>query len=338
MKTVIIKEPYDIQIVDTPDPIPGPGEALLAVRYAGICGADLASFTGHMPFTKYPRIPGHEFSAEIISVPDNDRGLKPGDIVTCNPYFNCGTCYSCHRGLVNACTDNQTMGVQRDGCFCEKIIMPIEKIIPGGGLSAKELALIEPFAISSHAISRGHLKKGDKALIMGAGPIGLFALEAAKAKGAEVYVCDILDGRLEKARQLGSAGVVNPQTEDLADFTARVTDGNGFDTCIEACGLPETFLSCIEHAAFGADILLIGNGKREVTFNHSILLKKELNIYGSRNAYTKDFEHLINLVSQSGMDVLKLVSAEYSIDEAPDAFRALEKNDGTLVKVLVKLS
>ena len=338
MKAVFIDQPGRLRIADLPDPQPGAGEALLAVRYAGICGADLASYTGNQPFTTYPRIPGHEFSAEILSVPENDRGLKAGDLVTCNPYFNCGSCYACKRGLVNACEDNQTMGVQREGAFCELLTMPVGRIIPGGGLSAKELALIEPFAISWHAVNRGRLKGGDRVLIHGAGPIGLLALKAAKARGAEVYLSDILDGRLEKAAQLGASGTVNPQKEDLAAFAARVTDGCGFDTCIEACGLPETFLSCIDRAAFGADLLLIGNGKRETTFLHSVLLKKELNVYGSRNAYTNDFTELIGLVARGDADVSQLVSTEYPLSQAKEAFDALQKNDGSLVKVLVQVT
>ena len=91
--------------------------------YCGICGADLASYTGNQPFTTYPRVPGHEFSARIVDISENDKGLKPGDVVICNLYFNCGKCYSCRRGFVNCCTDNQTMGVQRDGAFQEYITM-----------------------------------------------------------------------------------------------------------------------------------------------------------------------------------------------------------------------
>ena len=161
MKAICITQPFETEIRDIPMPVPEAGEVLLRILYCGICGADVASFTGNQPFTTYPRIPGHEFSAQIISIPENDRGLKPGDLVTCNPYFNCGTCYACRKGRVNACMDNQTMGVQRDGAFCEYIRMPLERIIPGGGLNARQLALIEPFAISRHAISRGNIQPGD---------------------------------------------------------------------------------------------------------------------------------------------------------------------------------
>ena len=159
MKTVLIEEPFKIGLTDTEKPVPKEGEALLKVLYCGICGADVASYTGNQPFTTYPRIPGHEFSAQIVSIPENDKGLKAGDIITANPYFNCGKCYSCQRGFVNCCTDNQTMGVQRDGSFREYIVMPVERIYDGKGLSAKELALVEPFTISYHALHRAKVDK-----------------------------------------------------------------------------------------------------------------------------------------------------------------------------------
>lgn len=338
MKTVLIEKPFEIEVTDTEMPVPGEGEALLKVLYCGICGADVASYTGNQPFTTYPRIPGHEFSAQIVSIPNNDRGLKPGDIVTANPYFNCKTCYSCKRGFVNCCTDNQTMGVQRDGSFREYIVMPVERIYDGKGLSAKELALVEPFTISYHALHRATVKPGDKVLIVGAGPIGLFALIAAKAQGAEVYVADLLDGRLEKALHFGADGVINSGTKDLKEEAMKITEGNGFDVCVEACGLSVTFLACIDCAAFAANIILIGNGKKETTFLHSVLLKKELNVFGSRNSYASDFKAVIDLIAEGKVNVLDMVSAVYPIDDAAEAFKALASNDGSLAKVLIQIT
>ncbi len=337
MKTVLINKPFEIEVTDTNMPVPGEGEALLKVLYCGICGADVASYTGNQPFTTYPRIPGHEFSAQIVSIPENDRNLKPGDIVTCNPYFNCKKCYSCERGFVNCCTDNQTMGVQRDGSFREYIVMPVERIYDGKGLSAKELALVEPFTISYHALHRAKLKPGDKVLVVGAGPIGLFALIAAKAQGAEVYVADILDGRLEKAMHFGAAGTINSAKADITEEAMRITNGNGFDVCVEACGSSVTFLSCIDCAAFAANIILIGNGKKETTFLHSILLKKELNVFGSRNSYPSDFKAVIDLIAGGGVNVLDMVSAVYPMAKADEGFKALANNDGSLSKVLIEM-
>lgn len=336
MKAVQITKPGEIQIIEKEMPEGKEGEALLQVLYCGICGADVASYTGNQPFTTYPRIPGHEFSAKIVTIPENDRGLKPGDLVTCNPYFNCGSCYACKRGIVNACHDNQTMGVQRDGSFQEYITMPVERIIDGKGLSAKELALIEPFSISCHALSRAQVKEGDKMLIMGAGPIGLFALIRAKAMGASVLIADRLPNRLALAKDFGADEVVNVKEIDFHTVCAEFTDRNGFDVCVEACGAPETFMNCLDEAAHGANVILIGNGKRETTFVHSIILKKELNIFGSRNAFTKDFETLIALVKSGKADIIKMVSDVYDAANVSEAFEALAHNDGTITKLLIQ--
>jgi 2-desacetyl-2-hydroxyethyl bacteriochlorophyllide A dehydrogenase len=229
------------------------------------------------------------------------------------------------------------MGVQRDGAFCEYISMPVERIYEGKGLSAEELALIEPFSISQHAVSRCTIKENDNVLVIGAGPIGLFALLAAKAKCKNIVVADILDNRLDLAKEYGAAAVVNTKAESLEEFTNKFTDGKGFDVCIEACGAPETFLACIDSAAFHGNIILIGNGKRETSFNHSIILKKELNIHGSRNALKDDFINNIQLVSEKKADVMKMVSRVYDMENALDAFKALANNDGTLAKILIKI-
>jgi len=336
MKVVHIQEPNKVQLVEIEKPVCQPGEALLQIKYAGICGADISTFTGNQPFTTYPRIPGHEFSAEIVEVPENDLGLSVGDVVTANPYFNCGTCYSCERGLVNACTSNQTMGVQRDGSFAEYVAMPMARIYKNNKLSAKELALVEPFTISYHAMNRGTVKAGDKVIVVGGGAIGMFALISAKLKGAEVYLVDVVEKRLEMALKHGASGVINANKEDVAKRTEEITKGNGFDICVEAVGHSATFLSCIDYAAFGADIILIGNGKHEATFNHSILLKKELNIHGSRNSLKKDFEEVIDIIAQGKVDVEGLVTDVYDKEDSIQAFEDLVNNDGSRMKSMIK--
>ena len=120
MKAMYIDAPGQVSIKDVERPVRKEGEVLLKILYGGICGSDLGSYRGTFAYVDYPRIPGHEFSAEVIEADENNAyGIKPGMIVTCNPYFNCGHCYSCEHGIVNACMDNQTMGCQRDGAFQE---------------------------------------------------------------------------------------------------------------------------------------------------------------------------------------------------------------------------
>ncbi|MBM6984786.1 MAG: zinc-binding alcohol dehydrogenase family protein [Acidaminococcaceae bacterium] len=340
MKAIYIEEPGKVTFRDIPKPVRKPGEALLKVLYGGICGSDLSSYRGTFAYFAYPRIPGHEFSAEIVEIDDNDQGLKPGMVVTCNPYFNCGHCYSCQRGIVNACTSNETMGCQRDGAFCEYITMPIERIYDGKGLPANLLCAIEPFCISWHGVSRAHIRKGDKVLIVGAGTIGVLAAISAKAKGGEVYIADVAQPKLDYAKKyFGVAGtILNSSEEAFAKACNEITGGNGFDVTIEAVGLPSTFQNCIDAAAFGAHMVLIGVGKKNLDFNFTLLQKKELNVCGSRNALKKDFLELIDLVRTGTVPLDKVVTDEYGFSEAPKAFADFSAHAGEMLKVRIDFS
>lgn len=338
MKAIILEEPGKVVLGDIEKPVPGRGEALLKLLYGGICGSDLGSYRGTNAYVSYPRVPGHEFSAEIISIDENDKGLKPGMIVTCNPYFNCEHCYSCERGLVNACTDNQTMGVQREGAFSEYITMPIERIYDGKGLSPKTLALIEPFCISYHGVSRAEIKEGDKVLVVGAGTIGVLAAVAAKAKGGEVTICDVAEEKLEYAYQTFGLHhkLLNDSAEAFEKKVAELTGGNGYDVTIEAVGMPETFQNCIDAACFGGRVVLIGVSKRNINdFFFTIIQKKELNLYGSRNAMKKDFLELIDLVKAGGVNLDQIVTNEYKWTDAPEAFADFAANAGKMLKVVL---
>ncbi|MCG8484058.1 MAG: zinc-binding alcohol dehydrogenase family protein [Clostridia bacterium] len=337
MKVVQIEAPGKINIVDKEIPKRNKDEALLKIKYCGICGSDVAAYTGNQPFATYPRIPGHEFSAEIVEIDDNEDGLQEGMLVTAIPYFNCETCYPCQKGKRNCCENNETMGVQRDGSFSEYITMPVKRIIKAQGLSAQELALIEPFSISYHASKRVDMSEGKKVLVIGAGAIGLFALISAKMKNAEVYVCDVYDHRLEYAKRLGAHGVINAHHEDVKEKVMAITNQNGMDIVMEAVGLPETFLNAIEWTSFGGQIVLIGNGKRHTEFNHSVILKKELDIFGSRNS-TEEMRELVELVKIHDIKVTEIVSDIVDFKDSIDAFEKLKNNDGTTMKVLIKFS
>ena len=336
MKAVFIENPGKAVIRDIPRPARKPGEALLKLLYGGICGSDLGSYRGTFAYFSYPRTPGHEFSAEIVEIDENDRGLKPGMVVVCNPYFNCGECYSCKHGLVNACMSNQTMGVQREGAFSEYITMPLERIYDGKGLEPMVLAIIEPLCISYHGVKRAGVKGGDKVLIVGAGTIGILASVAAKQKGAEVYIADVSRVKLDYAREFGVDGVVladGPEAYERA--VKEITGGNGFDVTIEAVGLPSTFQNCIDAAAFGGRMVLIGVGKENLDFNFTMIQKKELNVFGSRNALKPDFLELIDLVKEGKIPLKKIITDVYKFDQAPRAFQELNENAGRMLKVMI---
>ncbi len=336
MKSLIITEPHKTEFINMKMPVIGEGEALLKLKYVGFCGSDVSVYKGTQPFASYPRIPGHEFSAEIVDIAKNSLGFKKGMTVTAVPYFNCGDCYSCRKGLVNCCMDNRTMGVQRDGAFCEYVVVPISKLVDGTGVAADVLSLVEPFCISYHAVKKADIKKGEKVLVIGAGAIGTFAALAAKQMGAEVTISDVLDKRLELAMDLGVDFAVN--TKDLQSFSEKYTNGNGYDVCVEAVGINSTFLSAIDNACFGARLVLIGNGSAETTFNHSILLKKELRVFGSRNALISDFNDVVAMIKAGRLNLDKIITHVFSFEKGEEAFNLLINNDGSASKVLLKLN
>lgn len=339
MKAIYINAPGEVEIKEIEMPVRKEGEALLRILYGGICGSDLGSYNGTFAYFDYPRIPGHEFSAEIVEIDENSQGLEKGMIVTCNPYFNCGHCYSCENGIVNACMENQTMGCQRDGAFCEYITMPIGRIYDGKGLNPKVLAAIEPFCISYHGVSRADVKAGEKVLVVGAGTIGVLAAIAAKAKGAEVYMSDVAQGKLDMAKEFGIDGIIlNTSQEEFNAKAAELTNNSGFDVTIEAVGLPSTFQNCIDAACFGGRMVLIGVGKRNLDFNFTLIQKKELNVYGSRNALKKDFIELIELVKAGKAPLEKIITDTYLFADAAKAFKDFANNPGNMLKVCIDFS
>ena len=337
MKAITIVKPGQVEIREIEKPVIGRDEALLKPLYGGICGSDLNSYRGNNAYMAYPRVPGHEFSCEIVEIGENDRGFKVGDIVTANPYFNCGKCYSCRRGLVNACMSNQTMGVQREGGFAEYIAMPISRLIDGKGLDARTLALIEPFCIGYHGIQRAGVRDGDRVLVVGAGTIGVLAAIAAKSRGAKVWICDVAPKKLEYALRFGLEGtVLNDGPDALKKAVDDITDGNGFDVTVECVGLPSTLQNCLDAACFGGRVAVIGVGKHNIDLDFTIIQKKELNIFGSRNALTRDFEELIDIVKTQNLKLDEVVTNIYDFEDAAKAFEDFDRNAGSMLKVMFK--
>ena len=337
MKSIVIPEPGKVEIQERPIPQRKAGEALLKLLYGGVCGSDLGTYRGGNAYAAYPCTIGHEFSAQVVEVEENSYGIKEGMIVTCNPYFNCGTCYSCRRGLVNCCTHNETMGVQREGAFSEYITMPIERIYDGMGLDPEILALIEPFCISNHAVSRAQVKPGDRVLVMGCGTIGLLAAVSAKLHGGEVYISDVAEEKLKYAQSMGiEHGFVNRSHESLIEEVEKATAGDYFDVCIEATGVPEAFIACIDAAAFQGRVVDVGVSKRNADFKYTEIQRKELTIMGSRAALKSDFIETIGFVRSGQVDLSKIISRRYDACEAEAAFKDLDQNSGSILKTVFK--
>src|SRR5437773_708382 len=201
MKAIQLEKPRSFRRIEIAEPtVPGPGDALVRIHRIGICGTDYGGYLGKMPFFSYPRIPGHELGIEVLAVGQDVTDVRAGDRCSVEPYINCQNCYSCRRGHTNCCEAHKTLGVMCDGGMCERMILPARKLHLSRKLTFEQLALVETLAIGCHAINRGNPQPGENVLVIGAGPIGLSAIEFAKIAGANTIVMDLVQSRLDFCR------------------------------------------------------------------------------------------------------------------------------------------
>jgi threonine dehydrogenase-like Zn-dependent dehydrogenase len=339
MKAVVIQEPGKVVIRDLPEPVPGPGEALIRVRYVGFCGTGLAAYRGSNPLVTYPRIPGHEISG-VIEIPGEGapENLSAGDAVTVIPYTHCGNCPACRRGRHNACRSNQTLGVQRDGAMQEYITVPWEKILKAPTLGPLELAMVEPLTIGFHAVGRGRVICRDTVMVLGCGMIGAGAVVRASSLGARVIAVDIDDHKLELAAKLGATHRIHATQAILHEELGRITGGDGPDVVIEAAGSPETYRSAVEEVAFTGRVVCIGYAGSEVSFATRFFVQKELDILGSRNATPEDFLNVIAYLEQRTFPLDEVITAKISPDEVPDALGSWSADPGRVMKLVLDLT
>ena len=328
MKAIEIQAPGNVAVVDVEKPTAKSGEVLLKLDYVGFCGSDLNTYRGGNAMVTFPRIPGHEIGATIVELgSDMPSQLKVGQTVTVNPYTNCGHCASCRRGRVNACENNETLGVQRNGAMQEFISLPWQKIIPCGSVSVRDAALIEPMSVGFHAVDRGRVTDTDTVMVIGCGMVGLGAVVRAVMRGATVIAADLDDEKLAIARQLGATYTYNTATEWNLPTP---------DVVIEAVGAAPTYQLAVNKVAFTGRIVCIGYAKADISLTTSLFVKKELDIMGSRNANPSDFEAVIKYLTNSGAPVEKFISRIIEPQQSAEALKTWAEAPGKVFRILVK--
>jgi threonine dehydrogenase-like Zn-dependent dehydrogenase len=313
----------------------GVEKVLIDIHYVGLCGSDLNTYRGLMPFIKYPRIPGHEISGTIVKKGDKvPPNIKIGDKVMLSPYTNCGVCPACRLGRINTCQFNETLGVQRDGALTSKIAISYKKAFTSAILDHKALALVEPLSVGYHAANRGQVCEIDTVLILGCGTIGMGAIAACACKGATVIAVDIDDGKLELARELGARHTINTMTEQIKERVTELTNGNGVSVSIEAAGRSSLFRLAVELVSFAGRVVYVGYTKNEVSYDTSLFVRKELTISGSRNALHV-FPSVIKMLEKREKPFEKLVSKIYPFAKTGEALKEWDQNSGNITKILI---
>ena len=341
MKAIQLEKPRSFRVIDIAEPAaPGPGEARVRVHQVGICGTDLGGYLGKMPFYSYPRIPGHELGVEVLAVGEGVTNVQPGDRCSVEPYINCQQCHSCRRGFTNCCETNKTLGVMTDGGLTREILLPARKLHVSAKLDFEQLALVETLAIGCHAVNRGAPKPGEHVLVIGAGPIGLSAIEFARLSGAKTIVMDMVESRLQFVREkLRVADTLCAKgNEDDLKRLAELTKGQLADVVIDATGSNKSMANALNSCAFAGRLVYVGITQQEISFLHAPALhRRELTILASRNALPGDFTHIVKLIEDGRIDTDPWITHRTDFDGLIDAFPGYVKPETGVIKAMVKV-
>ena len=337
MKAAYLEGIADIRVRECAIPEPAAHEALIRVRSVGICASDIHYFE-HGRIGRFvveqPLILGHEPSGEVVAVGAGVGHLAPGDRVSIEPGVPCLACGHCQAGRYNLCPDVVFMATPPvHGAFAEYVVHPAARCfkIPDG-MSYDAAALIEPLSVGIYAVERGRAVLGDRAAVLGAGPIGLMTLLSLKCQGIDaVTVIDVVDFRLRKARELGAAHTVNAREVDV---TAELADS--FDVVFETAGAPATVVQTIRLAARGGRVVLVGLSPDDTApIDTNQIIDKGLDVMGVFR-YAHTWPKAIELVASGRVNLEPLVSAHYALEDVQEAVDFARERKDACIKVMVE--
>ncbi len=306
-------EPRNLIIKNAPKPEPGPKDVLIRVLLGGICGSDHTLYHGGFS-VPLPVIPGHEAVGRIEKIGEEVSGLAVGQRVTVQPNIACGRCRLCQTGQKNLCSSKVRLGVDKNGVFAEFVAAPANYVWPIPEELKDEVAVFtEPLAVAVHAMKIRAPQKVERILIYGAGIMGLLSLQLAAATGAQITACDIVESRLEMARQLGAARTIGTK-EPVESYQ------NAFDVIYETSGAPGALDQVIRLAAPHGKIVVLSLPGKDHPLSTDLIVRKELHIMGSL-IYTNEFPEAIDILKSGQIKTDLLNSGKLSLDDLDNALR-----------------
>jgi len=331
MKAAVLHGPKDIRCENVPIPKIGVEDVLIKTKAVGICGSDIPRvWTGAAHF--YPIILGHEISGEIVEVGERVEKFFSGDRVAVIPLIPCFTCSACQEGRYSSCRNYSFIGSRRNGGFAEFVSVPEANIIKlPKGVSFEEGALLEPISVALYALMRGGCTLGEKLAILGLGTIGMFVLQWAKILGGKRIFCsDIVEEKLEIARQLGADYCINSTKDDMKKVVLDNFD-EGLDLVIETVGVPATQVGSLELVRPRGRIVYVGTPHGNVKFSgHQFerIIRREINITGSWMSYSPPFPGRAwtlsaHFLAKRRIKTDILISHRFKLEKIKDAFEAM---------------
>jgi len=326
-----------VEVQEIDEPKIKPNEVLVRIRATAICGSDLHIYRWDEQTTRWksplPMTIGHEWSGDVVEVGSDVRAVKVGDRVAGESHIPCGVCYYCRTGNMHVCQNMLIYGLQtQEGSFAQYAAVPevIAYKLPGS-VNYDEGSLFEPLGVAVHAIERVGIEAGDTVLVMGAGPIGIFAQQVAKASGAaSVIAAELRQFRLDLAKKIGSADVyVNTEKEDIVKRTMELTNGRGADVVIELAGAPVTTVQALQAVRKCGRVVLVGLSEKPVQIEPtSMIIYKEATVFGSTGrAMFGTWERMVNLVGSKLVKPSGVITDRLQLDSAETGFQRVIKGE-----------
>jgi L-gulonate 5-dehydrogenase len=337
MKAGLITKPGILALEERDTPVlRNPGEVLIKVTRAGICGSDIHIYHGKNPFALYPRVWGHEFVGEVMETGKAVRHTRPGDHVVVEPIISCGTCYACRQGRPNVCEKLQVMGVHIDGGCREYVTVPAANVhVLPPDLPWDEAVLIEPFTIGAQAVYRGAVRPEDLVLVLGAGTIGLTVVQMAKLAGGRVIAVDIVDEKLRYAQSRGADYVIHGTRENVGERVREISGGMMANVVVDAVCSVQSFEDAIGYCSAAGRLVELSFNESPSSIAPMRIIKNEISICGSR-LQTKRFPVVIDYINQGKLSLAGFVTGEYPLDQMAQAFDYVDTNKASARKVIIR--
>ena len=336
MKAVVCAAPGQIVLETRAMPVRAEGEVLIRVRRVGICGTDFHIYAGLHPFLSYPRLIGHELSGTVEDAPAGSPFTR-GQVVAVNPYIACGVCHACRKDKPNCCMNIAVLGVHKDGGMCEYLSVPERNVLAVPGLSQDAAAMVEFLAIGAHAVRRTTGIQGQKALVIGAGPIGLATAIFAGIAGAEVTLADRDADRLTLARGTVAIAATLLADDHFATAVLAATSGAGFDVVFDATGNRASMERGFSLVAHGGTYVFAGLIKDDITFSDPDFHKREMTLMASRNATAPDFTHVIASIRAGLVPIAGLLTHRTTLADVVKDLPQWSDDKRGLIKALVEV-
>ncbi len=321
-----------LKVATVPKPTAGPGEVLIAVRHAGVCGTDLhiadwdAWAQGRIA---PPLVVGHEFAGEIVAVGDGVAELKTGQLVTAEGHIVCGHCLQCRTGNSHICRNTRIIGVDRDGAFAEYIAMPATNVLPLNGIPTTVGAIMDPMGNAFHTVLTADIP-GSTVFVVGCGPIGCFAVAIARAAGAaKVIASDVNGKRLALAQRMGAHVTIDAAQDDVVRTVLGETAGEGADVVCEMSGVPSALHQAFAAVRMGGRVQLLGIPKGEVPVDFAKeIIFKGITVYGVIGRKMYETWHQMRRYLTAGLlDPRPVITHQFPLAKIDEALAVIRAGD-----------